>query len=301
MTPPRREELAQRVQQRNISCTSMVVTVFGDVLSQHGGWVWLGSLIDLLGHLGYNERLVRTAVFRLVQQNWLQVSRVGRRSYYCFTDSGRSQFERAARRVYSAKVPDWDGNWTLVSPVDVDDEQREIFRKNLIWLGYNTLVNGLLAYPSADRSALNETIADMKLAGKVLVFTATTEEGTSSELLKKMVREKWNLKELESDFSEFLAFYRPVAKKLSAISGNGLDQLLLRLVLIHEYRRILLRDPDFPVDMLPSGWVGFEAQQATSRIYNALKTNSVDHILQSMENAQGALPAPDKPFFNRFN
>ena len=50
------EEFAAR---RPIRCTSLIVTVFGDVVSQHGGVVGLGSLVAALGLLGIDERLVR--------------------------------------------------------------------------------------------------------------------------------------------------------------------------------------------------------------------------------------------------
>ena len=53
---------------RPIRSTSLIVTLFGDVVSQHGGVIWLGSLVEALGLLGIDERLVRTSTFRLVQE-----------------------------------------------------------------------------------------------------------------------------------------------------------------------------------------------------------------------------------------
>ena len=46
---------------------SLITTVFGDAIAPRGGTVWLGSLIAVMGEFGVNERLVRTSVFRLVQ------------------------------------------------------------------------------------------------------------------------------------------------------------------------------------------------------------------------------------------
>ncbi|MCJ8269158.1 MAG: hypothetical protein MJK04_07115, partial [Psychrosphaera sp.] len=54
--------IATRAKQANISSKSHLVTVFGDVMSGHGQWIWLGSLIEALQGLGYSERLVRTSV-----------------------------------------------------------------------------------------------------------------------------------------------------------------------------------------------------------------------------------------------
>ncbi|WP_229507771.1 hypothetical protein [Massilia sp. Dwa41.01b] len=56
---------------------SLVMTVMGDAIAPHGGAAWLGSLIELLAPLGVTDRLVRTSVFRLVQEGWLTASREG--------------------------------------------------------------------------------------------------------------------------------------------------------------------------------------------------------------------------------
>ena len=114
------ELIAERVAESSISGSSMVVTVFGDAISQHGGWIWLGSLINVLAPFGYSEGLIRSSVFRLVQQDWLKTTRIGRRSHYCFTDTANGHYERAARRIYSAGHHEGDGSWTLILPLRGD-------------------------------------------------------------------------------------------------------------------------------------------------------------------------------------
>jgi phenylacetic acid degradation operon negative regulatory protein len=106
--------LADINKEQLLSGTSVIITVFGDCVSQHGGSIWLGSLIRALAPLGINERLVRTSVFRLVNDGWLSARKIARRSYYSFTDSGKSQFERVARRIYQAEQQEWDNCWTLL-------------------------------------------------------------------------------------------------------------------------------------------------------------------------------------------
>ena len=119
-----RKALASRVAERSISATSLVVTVFGDAVSQHGGWIWLGSLIEALAPFGLSERSVRTAVNRLARQDWLKADRVGRRSYYCFTDQAQGHYQRAARRIYTTARPEWDGHWTLVLLPGLPEKKR---------------------------------------------------------------------------------------------------------------------------------------------------------------------------------
>ena len=57
---------------------SLCVTLIGDAIEPHGGSLWLSDLIQLVAPLGINERLLRTSVFRLVAQGWLQSERHGR-------------------------------------------------------------------------------------------------------------------------------------------------------------------------------------------------------------------------------
>ena len=101
-------------EQTPIRASSLIITLYGDAIEPHGGTVWLGSLINLLEPIGINERLIRTSIFRLTKEGWLTAEKVGRRSYYSLTGTGRRRFEKAFKRVYSPSQPAWDGAWTLV-------------------------------------------------------------------------------------------------------------------------------------------------------------------------------------------
>ena len=106
---------------RTLRAGSLITTVFGDSIAPRGGSVWLGSLIRVMQDFGISERLVRTSVYRLVQDGWLQSTQIGRRSYYSLTDGGRERFEQATHKIYGEPVTGWDGQWCLVllSALDV--------------------------------------------------------------------------------------------------------------------------------------------------------------------------------------
>ena len=63
-------------QQKRVQAGSLIMSVFGDAILPRGGRIWLGSLIRLLEPLQLNERLVRTAVFRLAKEQWLRTETV---------------------------------------------------------------------------------------------------------------------------------------------------------------------------------------------------------------------------------
>src|SRR5690606_18137458 len=93
---------------------SLCVTLLGDAVEPHGGSIWLSKLIELVEPLGINERLLRTSVFRLVAQHWLQSERHGRRSLYRLSKQGLDLTGQASERIYHELSPSWQGDWTLV-------------------------------------------------------------------------------------------------------------------------------------------------------------------------------------------
>ena len=303
MNEPRitQDIVARRVAERSISGTSMVVTVFGDSVSQHGGWIWLGSLIKALEPFGFGERSVRTAVNRLAKQDWLKVDRVGRRSYFCFTGQAQAHYERAARRIYSVGRKEWDGYWTLVLFSGLPGGKREALVKSLSWQGFSSLAGGVYARPSAEREEVDETIGGLDLTGQVTVLRASTQDTHSQSAIRDLAHRKWNLDGIKVLYDEYLDFYRPLARELRPDELTPARSFWLRTLMVHDYRRILLRDPGFPDLVLPTGWFGFAACELIKRTYKVLAPSSVQYICGKLENAEGPMPAPGRRFHRRFD
>jgi phenylacetic acid degradation operon negative regulatory protein len=296
-----RKFLSERMAQGNISSTSLLITLFCDAVIRHGGEIWLGSLIRSLATLGISERLVRTSVFRLVQDDWLVSRKQGRRSFYGLSSAGFSQYQRAARRIYSNTRPEWDGVWTLVIPSFVSEGKREPLRKGLLWQGFGLLSSGVYAMPSQDRKSLIELLDELELRDSVLIMTASADESATGDALQRQVMERWNLAELGDQYQSFLGRYRPVLNHLNSQDIPDPERaFLLRTLLIHDYRRILLRDPELPNAMLPHNWAGFAAHDVTTDIYNCIGTSSASWFSNTMENSSGNLPVADPVFFKRY-
>jgi len=293
----------------NFSCKSYIVTVFGDVLSQHDHWLWIGSLIEALEPLGYSERLIRTSVFRLVQDDWLQVNKVGRRSFYAFTDSARLHYEKAARRIYAEKKDDWGGNWLIVLPSFVPEQMMSAFCRQLHWLGFSRISSGVFAHPSIDQTSLEETLKELQLTDAVVVFSCKTIDDSSANVLKILVQKRWHISELAEQYQQLLKNYQAFVSEIQGKGQGkkGLNRIndqqsfLLRTLLIHEYRRILLKDHELPKQMLPEQWQGFAAHQLVRNLYNELAQPSLNYIRQQLQNSLGLLPKEQNTYWQRFN
>jgi phenylacetic acid degradation operon negative regulatory protein len=289
------------LERRPIRSTSLIITLFGDVVSQHGGVIWLGSLVEALGLIGIDERLVRTSTFRLVQEGWLEAERVGRRSFYRFTAYGKREYERAARRIYSLERPDWEGAWTLLIPLAVPEEKREQFRRSLLWQGFGSFAPNVYAHPGSDIDTVGEMLDELGLRDQVLIMNAGTDTEQSRRLIAELLWKNWGLEQLSQQYARFVRRFQPAQRALARAGKLQPGQCFkLRLLLIHEYRRILLHDTDLPQSLLPRNWPGATAQKLTAEIYRAVAAGSLDYISSQLQSADAPMPAAAASFRGRF-
>lgn len=286
---------------RPIRSGSLIVTVFGDSISPRGGTVWLGSLITALENFDINQRLVRTSVFRLAKEGWLTARQEGRRSYYSLTIEGRERFALATRRIYGEPQAEWSGEWCLVILPKLEPAEREQIRKDLGWLGFGAFSGSLLALPVTDLSQLRKQLAELGFLDKVIVMSATTPEGRYGDAMRMLVHDSWGLAELENRYLSFIAEFEPVLSYLKGTDGvDPKTGFQLRTLLIHEYRRILLRDPWLPAELLPDDWHGTVAYYLCRDLYRAVYREAEEYLGSGMETVEGPLPPLAPHFYQRF-
>ncbi|MCG8907029.1 MULTISPECIES: phenylacetic acid degradation operon negative regulatory protein PaaX [Pseudomonas] len=295
-------QLINRFQEQTpIRASSLIITLYGDAIEPHGGTVWLGSLINLLEPFGINERLIRTSIFRLTKEDWLTAEKVGRRSYYSLTGTGRRRFEKAFKRVYSSSLPAWDGAWTLVMLSQIAADKRKQVREELEWQGFGAISPTVMACPRADRSDVMATLQDLDVADDCIVFETRAQDVLASRAMRMQVRESWKIDELGEHYSEFIQLFRPLWQALREQDQlRPEDCFLARTLLIHEYRRLLLRDPQLPDELLPGDWEGRAARQLCRNIYRLIHAKAEDWLNRNLETADGPLPDVGESFYKRF-
>lgn len=282
---------------------SLVMTVMGDAIAPHGGAVWLGSLIDLLAPLGVTDRLVRTSVFRLVQEGWLTASREGRRSRYGFDPQSLPRFQRADRRIYAPPARAWDGRWTLVLAPNgsIDAARRAQVRKELEWEGYAMLAPGLLAHPAADSEGLRDALTRTGALAQVYVVSANALPDLVARPLPQLVTEGWNLHAVADSYRHFIAQFTPLLAILRAEKTLAPEPaFVIRALLIHAYRRLQLHDPLLPLDLLPAPWPGSDAYALARALYLHVALAAEVQVNAVLQREDGAAPAADAAFYQRF-
>jgi len=297
--------------------SSLIVTVWGDALAPHGGTVWLSTLIGLVAPFGINERLVRTSVFRLARDGWLAAEAAGRRSRYRLTAAGAQRFAQAYRRVYTPPAEPWDGQWEVVlAPPDrVPPPRRRALRAEFAWTGFGEFASGIWARPARADDALPRLSALLDDEFALTVFTARDRNsggaaagvppaaaaghGELGATLASRTPTVWELGSLAADYRHFLARFGSVVEALRRRPDDARDPaqtFAVRTLLVHEYRRVRLRDPQLPAALLPPDWPG-AAAYALARAFYRLARPAAESHLESAFAAGGEHLAPALPEF----
>ena len=247
---------------------SFIVTVWGDEVAPRGGSLWLGSLQAILDQFGCTPGQVRTAMSRLAEEGWLARNRLGRHSFYRLGPRGEQVFAAAAARIYAGEPPAWDGSLCLVLLADA------AAREALAVRGFGALPGGtMLGLPG---------MAD-ELPQGLPVLLGATRDAAEARLLAARA---WPLEALATGYARFRETFGALGE--AAIPAD--EALPLRLLLVHEWRRLVLRDPLLPEALLPEDWPGTPARALAARLYRRLTPAAEAWLEAEGRNEEGALP-----------
>jgi phenylacetic acid degradation operon negative regulatory protein len=290
--------------QPDASARTLLVTIFGDSVVPHGGEVWIGSLLRLVEPLGISERLVRTSLQRLVGEGLLVTRRHGRRSFYSVAPSARHEFWEAERRIYHPRGGEgWDGRWTVVVETNgVAGPARAAVRQHLAWLGFGSLAPAIHVCPLDRTEELRALLPDLGVAGRVAVLRADVPStpGLSDRDLAEVI--SGELDALGPAWRAFLRRFRPLADAVRERQAelDGESAFLARTLLVHGYRRLVLREPELPAELWPPSWIGESAYQVAARCYHALAASAEAHLATICEAAVAPLPPLERAYADRY-
>lgn len=266
---------------------SLIVTLYGDAVAPRGGSLWIGSLIDIMELFDIDAGHVRTAISRLSSDGWLSRVKRGRASHYRLSKRGEGVFLAATQRIYFDEQKSFDG-YLRVAILDPDLADPAGARRALRDAGFVALspsVQLSLAEPSAN------------LAARKGVYILKSKIGQAE---RRLASAAWKLPATAAAYQAFTAQFSPLEVAIGRKDLCPHDALVARILLIHAYRRIVLRDPGLPQVLLPDDWPGHAARALTGRIYRRLLAPSEAYLDAHARNEDGPLPAPGGALSRRF-
>lgn len=280
--------IVQQLKREPSRTGSIIITVFGDAIVPRGGSVWLGTLLEFFEQIDIDAGVVRTAMSRLTADGWFERNKVGRNSFYRLVQSGRQTFDIATRHIYGPPASDWTGRFELL--LIGNGEDRDASREALKNAGFGSPLPGVWVAPSG-------APVPAEAAGAIrLEVSAEDDSG------RRLLSESWPLQRTAGAYQKFMKTFAPLRASLAA--GDRLseaDAFTARVLLIHHYRRVVLRDPLLPSALLPADWPGRAARTLCGEIYRKLLPASEQWLDHHATNEDGPLPKPGTALSRRFD
>lgn len=281
MARPRRaplEHLLDHVRAEPSRTWSIIISLYGDAIVPRGGSVWTGTVQQFCAHLGINDGVVRTAMSRLAADGWLTRRRAGRLSFYALSARGHATFRDAATHIYTQQPPRWHGAYDLVIVQTPGD--REALRTDMAAAGFGALGPDMWLAPAGQ--APPARLPDH------LTLSLSGDDASQRALAARV----WPIAGIAAAYERFLTAFRPLHAAVTADRAlSDLDALAVRVLLVHEYRRIVLRDPILPAEILPTAWPGAAARRLCAEVYSRVLPAS-ERWLDAHARGDGGAPLP---------
>jgi phenylacetic acid degradation operon negative regulatory protein len=109
------------------------------------------------------------------------------------------------------------------------------------------------------------------------------------------------LKEARLSYKKFLSRFDSLQELLAAQKNIQPEQaFVLRTLLIHDYRRALLTDPNLPNELLGAEWPGYAAYTLSQAIYKKIEKAADKQVATILSLEHQDVPPIDKRFTQRF-
>lgn len=219
---------------------SFIVTIFGDLARDDDRFISSRTLNRLTAEIGVKPEARRVALYRLRKEEWLESVKFGRESHYRLTSKGRKFSREAAPRIYAG--PSDRQLWiALYDPASAAPDGLRI-------------LSGMSLVAQEEKDAMNVAL-DHPLPQWMVDRLVDQDVQRASKNLQHRLQTMAQISDL-----------------------SDLDRVVLRLSIVHEWRRIILRVPDVPDQVLGNVIALQELRQTVQRLLTLLSDVSLTNV-----------------------
>ena len=275
----------------------LLLTLLGDYWWQRTESLPSAAIVGLLAEFGVSDSAARAALSRLTRNGLLVTSRNGRRTFVRLSSRAADVLDDGGRRIFSfgATPAPWDGMWSLVA-FSIPEEHRSArdeLRKELRWLGFAPLYDGLWVCPRDHAGDVMARLKDLGIstatAFRATALPAATAVGASGPahasgatggdgadgagttlVTADIPARAWDLSGLRDRYQEFTEFAGLLRDQTVAGEITTADALVARTRVMNEWRAFPAMDPDLPYELLPPAWPRAAARDLFITCYDLL-------------------------------
>ncbi len=234
---------------------SLLVTMFGDLAQEETDTLTGPILSQMADILNIRAEAMRVALHRLRKDNWIASSKVGRTAVHRLTEFGRKESRRVSPIFYSS-LSDFADAWVLIVLDDKSASDRDAEK-------LTDLVN------VAPRVFVARS--DSVIPSNALV----TEGGAVPEWIYAHIR----CPALGADFSALTATFGIIDRLLDRHPDlDPVTTAALRSLLVHKWRRLVLRQPYLPPSLIGADWPGHLCRAAICDLLERLPKPSLQSL-----------------------
>ncbi len=257
---------------------TVLVSFLGAVVRKMGNWMPIAGTVALLTQSGLDTSSVRTAVFRLKKRGWLESeTRAGMRGY-SLTPAALEALAAGDEVIWHARQPaDLGDGWCFVnfSVPESARAMRHQLTAHLASLGFGNIGSAVWIAPARMLPAAQRAIAELDLTRYCAVFVG---DYVAGQELSTMVRNGWDLDEIDRRYRGFVEDYGEEADRLAASAViDGKDAFDTYLSVLDHWRKLPFRDPGLPSEVLTQDWSGPAAVQLFERLVAILEGRALAH------------------------
>ncbi|APE45186.1 hypothetical protein BOO69_18495 [Sulfitobacter alexandrii] len=209
---------------------SLMISLFGDLAQEEGTAIDGPVLSAMMALLEIRPEAARVALHRLRNDGWIISEKVGRISRHSLSEKGRAESAAATPRIY-APPPDGSEGWQMVLLESVDDP----VSADMAAHGFTALSPRMFVGP-----------ADIPAPGNGLSLAG----GHVPDWLLGQLRDE-AMQRTYADLAQSLNDLKNALTKARALSP--LQKAVLRGLIVHNWRRIVLKNPPLPLALTERG------------------------------------------------
>lgn len=246
---------------------SVLVTIFGDLAQDKSDQISGALTTSMTSLTGIKPEATRVALHRLRKEGWIESTRIGRNSVHQLTKFGRRQSAEAAPRIY-ARETEQPSLWHVLIAGNTDSSRNELAELML----------------TGDYISLNPTTS---LAPGPVPDGLEDVLGMESNAISapEWLRELCGPDSVKHAYDAFLETIDRVEELLPSDGvGDPMRIAVLRVMIVHNWRRIILRHPPLPAAFLPLDWQEAACRTKVADVLDRLPKPN----LQVLEDLQGS-------------
>jgi phenylacetic acid degradation operon negative regulatory protein len=243
---------------------SLIVTILGDVAQPRGGVISLADILTITGHMNIEAGAIRTALSRLAKEGWAVSEKTGRNSRYAFGAKGQKVFAPASDQIYASVQVDDVDEWVLAILPPNRAKERKVMQEVLADTNALQSTSGFALWPK-NNAPNPEFLGNLEC----LCFDGGLQN------VPAWFKTELAPPEAETATQAFIKNYTCLRNLPSNLPA--LDALVARILMLHDWRRLVLRYPILPPDLQPNQWPMPNAHALVAECYKNLAPVSEQH------------------------